>query len=97
VQIVKSGKELVEIADKMTPELVIMDVIISEMNGFEVIKALRANGKTARTPILITSPLDVRERVLDAGANVFILKPYNSEKFMEVVRSLLANRKVEGY
>lgn len=90
VRTVKSGKELIEEAEKIQPDLIIMDVLLPEMNGIEAARALRANEKTAQTPILITSPLDLHERALRAGANAFLLKPVNAGKLMETVRTLLA-------
>lgn len=96
VRTVKSGRDLINEAENNHPELIIMDVLLPDMNGLEIAKALKANEKTANIPILIYSFLNAPERALASGADAFLLKPIKPAKMMGIVKELLASRKSEG-
>jgi len=92
VHIVLDGRKAVQSAEKVRPDLIILDVILPGLSGLKVCQALRANPATSDVPILVFSVLDVRDRALDAGADAFLLKPIEQPKLIEAVATLLANK-----
>ena len=88
-----SGKEGLEKVAADAPDLVLLDVVMPEMSGYEVCKAIRADPATSRLPVVMVTALDSgQERVkgIEAGADDFLTKPINVKAFVEAVQELLA-------
>ena len=87
-----SGSEALHVIATDCPDLVILDVMMPGMSGFDVCRALRANASTRFVPVvLVTALTDVNDRIrgIDAGADDFISKPFNEVELRARVRSLL--------
>ena len=87
-----SGREALELVDKEQPDLVLLDVVMPEMSGYEVCRKIRDNPATAILPVVLVTALDpAQERLkgLDAGADDFLTKPINQAELLARVRSLL--------
>lgn len=72
--------------------LVLLDVMMGEMSGFEMAAAMRQNPSTARVPIIFCTALDSEEHMvggLDIGADDYITKPYSIKNVLARVRSVL--------
>jgi DNA-binding response OmpR family regulator len=72
-----------------TPDLIILDMIMPDMNGWEACKAIRA---VSNVPILILSPLDdprMIASILDAGADDFLIKPVPSSVLVAHMKKLI--------
>lgn len=72
--------------------LVLLDVMMGEMSGFEMAAAMRQNPATARVPIIFCTALDSEEEMvggLDIGADDYITKPYSIKNVLARVRSVL--------
>jgi CheY-like chemotaxis protein len=83
------GVKGVEMAKEMKPHLILLDIQLPKMDGYAVARELRKNGELASTPIIaVTSYAMVgdRERVLDAGADDYIEKPIDPERFVEQIK-----------
>lgn len=86
-----SGREALASAEEHDPDLVLLDVMMPEMDGFEVCRRLRARPRHAEVPILLVTALDDREsrlRGIDAGADDFLSKPIDRVELRTRVRSV---------
>ncbi len=87
-----NGKEALAMAQESAPDLLILDVIMPEMDGFQVARAMRENEETRATPILMLTALrDMEDKIkgMEAGADDFLSKPFNTIELLVRVRSLL--------
>ncbi len=90
----KNGREALAQVEKRQPTLVISDITMPEMDGYELCSTLRADARFAAIPlILLTALSDPRDivRGLQVGANNFIVKPYGEKFLLARVHDLLAN------
>ena len=90
-----SGEEGLAKVVLARPDIVLLDVVMPEMSGYEVCRALRANPATALLPVVMVTALDPEtERVkgIEAGADDFLSKPINQPELLARVKSLLRIR-----
>lgn len=87
------GLEALDFVEKEMPDLILLDINMPKMDGFEVVKRIRSNEATEFIPIvMITALRDTREnriKSIEAGADDFIEKPFDSLEVLARVRSLL--------
>lgn len=92
VSVASGGKEGLAKVQSEKPDLVLLDVMMPDMNGYDVCRAIRADPATERLPVVMVTALDpAKERAtgLDAGADDFLSKPINQPELLARVRSLL--------
>ncbi len=90
--IVNDSAIAVQTADSTNPDLIILDLMMPEPNGFEVCRMLRADPKYSRTPIVIFTAMgdsESKATALEAGANEFLTKPFRVEDLMQKIKSLI--------
>jgi DNA-binding response OmpR family regulator len=91
-EIVPSGREALTTIGRRPPDLVLLDLMLPEVDGLEVCRALRANAKTAAIPIImVTARAEESERIggLDLGADDYVAKPFSPNELVARVRALL--------
>ncbi len=74
------------------PDLVLMDVQLPKMSGFEVTRALRAESATASIPIIMVTSFALSgddQRAMAAGASAYLAKPYSPRELLALVRKFL--------
>lgn len=93
----ENGKEGLEKAQEIVPNLIITDLMMPETDGLEVCRQVRSNTIISHIPIIIlTAKITEEERIkgIDAGADAYICKPFNSDELRTRVEKLLEGRKL---
>jgi two-component system OmpR family response regulator len=92
VSVAQSGAEALDIITQQHPDLVILDIIMPDLDGFEVCRRIRTNPFTGKIPILFLTSRDRpadRARGLDAGSDDFVSKSAISTQLLARVRAIL--------
>jgi len=86
------GEEALEKMAEVKPSLILLDVMMPKMDGFEVCRKMRQDFALSQIPVIIlTAKGDLNEKVrgLDGGANDYLVKPYSNEELLLRVRNVL--------
>lgn len=86
------GVQGVAAARKEKPDLILLDLMLPKLSGFEVCKMLKTNDLTWRIPVVIMSTLidpESRDRAKEAGADYFIAKPYDLAATLAEIKKYL--------
>ena len=93
----KSGLEALKMLEEHDIDIVLLDLMMPEMNGYEVCKRIKGNKDTQMIPILVISAhsgLDSNIEAIKAGAEGFIAKPFNNQLVVAYVKSLIKIKKL---
>lgn len=88
----KSGMEAIEVAKEKSPDIILLDVMMPGMDGFETCKKLKQDSETTGMPVVMVTALTEQEdrvKGLEAGADDFITKPIDEFHLFARVRSLI--------
>lgn len=91
VDAVGDGEQALEKIRADRPDVVILDVMLPSLNGFEVMKTVRADAAVKATPIIIlTAKGQSRDRqtAMEIGADAFVTKPFSNQEIIDKVREL---------
>lgn len=98
--LVNNGLEAIEKASKYRPDIIITDVLMPGMDGFEVTKRLKADPLTLHVPVIIVTSLSDRAskvKGLESGADELLNKPVDEAEFNIRIKNLLKVKKFEDY
>jgi len=90
---VQDGARAVEVLHAVNPDLVILDVMLPGVGGFDILDAIRADPQTAGLPVMILSAKGQgrdREAAKRAGADLFMAKPFSNAEMLAQARALVA-------
>jgi CheY-like chemotaxis protein len=93
VFVAQDGYTAIQKAYECNPELILMDLSLPKMNGWEVTRSLKSNPRFQRVPILAMTAhamIGDREKALDAGCNDYYAKPIEVDEFIHFMRPYLS-------
>jgi two-component system sensor histidine kinase/response regulator len=93
----EDGEQCIKLATERRPDVVLLDVMMPRLNGFDVCRRLKEDQSTAMIPVLLVTSLDAREDRLagiGAGANDFITKPIDSADLLLRVRNAVTTKRL---
>jgi diguanylate cyclase (GGDEF)-like protein len=93
VQVARDGQEAMALAIQNVPDLVLTDVMMPNMDGYALIRSLRANSGTSTVPIVMLTAKADRSDVragMNLGADDYLTKPYRRDELLEAIRARLA-------
>ncbi|MBD2185966.1 response regulator [Planktothrix sp. FACHB-1355] len=88
------GDEAIARIQESPPDLVVLDVVMPRMNGFEVVRELRENPKTKHLPVVFCSQKNTEiDKIwgMDMGADAYITKPFDPQQLINIVKKLMGN------
>lgn len=86
----RSGEDAVSIARRENPALVLLDLVLPDIDGFEVLSRLKEQESTSNIPVIILSIIEDEERCFRLGASDYLPKPINRERLITRVNNLIA-------
>ena len=87
------GISAVDIADEESPDLIVLDIMMPMMSGYEVCEQLRMNPRTKDTPIICVTSAhagEVVDRCRKAGATILIMKPFSPMELVAQIKRLIS-------
>ncbi|BDD02340.1 hybrid sensor histidine kinase/response regulator transcription factor [Persicobacter psychrovividus] len=93
----ENGKEALEVIKTSNPDIIISDIMMPEMDGYELVKAVRNDIDYCHLPIiLLTAKTEVKDQIhgFENGADAFVSKPFNPEVLIARIHSLVNGRQV---
>ena len=89
-----NGKEGVELAQTQIPDLIICDIMMPELDGYEVLRILKKNASTANIPfIFFTAKVESSDCQKSIGADAYLTKPFDDTNLLSAIDTCLKNKK----
>ena len=76
------------------PDLIILDIMMPEVDGFEILKGLKRDEDTKRIPVIILSVLNMEDEInkaLSMGADLYLTKPFDPSSLLDAIHSVLSS------
>ena len=97
VSTANDGKEAWEIIQKKPPDLIVSDIMMPNMNGFDLCKLIKSTFETSHIPVILLTSLDERSKQLEGlglGADDYITKPFDVSILKQRIISIIKNRDI---
>ncbi len=94
VIVASNGREAMQKIQEVTPDLIVVDLVMPDMNGFEMLRRIRSNKETMQTPVIVVSALQSQtdiEEAKSSGADDYLTKPIKPEEFIKHVKKYLGS------
>ncbi|HHS97220.1 MAG TPA: response regulator [Chloroflexi bacterium] len=96
VATVSSFEDVLPACRKVRPDVILMDLRLRGQETLPLLKQIRREDGLARIPVVMTSGMDCRQRCLDAGADLFLLKPFLPDELMRRIREIIGTSTASG-
>jgi len=88
------GEKSLEIARRLRPDVIILDMMMPRLSGLEVLSEIRGDRRLAETPVIVlTAQPSTKEEALRSGADIVMVKPFEPEQITAAVEEVLAGRR----
>ena len=97
VAVASNGVDAINLAEKLRPDLVVLDVMLPAVNGFEVCRRIRESPTTREVRVLMLTARgreSEMEKGLAAGANAYMTKPFSTKELVDAVAGLLGTTRL---
>lgn len=88
-----NGLDGIQLAIKYKPDCVLVDLMLSQLDGFEVIITLQSNPATLHIPLIVLSGFSDKEtidRAISDGASAYLIKPFNVDTLIDAIRQFIS-------
>jgi len=92
VLIAQRGDEAMELAQRERPDLITLDILLPDVDGFTLLEELKSNPVTQEIPVVVVSVLPDRDECLRLGAVDYVVKPIDEQRLLRAVRQVLVRR-----
>ncbi len=92
VEVVEDGEEALNSVKREHPDLILLDLLMPKVDGFEVLKVLKGDEKTSKIPIIVlTAKAEEadRQRAMELGADDYMTKPFKPQELWDVIKGYL--------
>lgn len=89
-----TGKQCLQLAQSTSPDLILLDMRLPELDGWATAAAIRSNAHIRQMPIIAVSVevnADDRKRALAAGCDLYVAKPFNVSQLLQTIADFLAS------
>lgn len=88
------GEKSLEIARRLRPDVIILDMMMPRLSGLEVLSEIRGDRELAETPVIVlTAQPSTKDEALRCGADIVMVKPFEPEQITAAVEEVLADRR----
>lgn len=99
VDVARDGVEALERVDANPPNLILLDIKMPRLNGWQVCEKLKADEKTSEIPIIMVTAFgqnEARQRSFDLGADEFMAKPFESSALLDIINTVIKKRNIQA-
>jgi len=82
------SQTIIEVIQSEKPAVILLDYYLGAVAGLDVLKVIKAHQETMSVPVIVTSGIDHRRQALDAGAEEFLLKPFDWDVLISKIDTL---------
>jgi signal transduction histidine kinase/ActR/RegA family two-component response regulator len=86
---VQDGAQVLEMAVGLLPELIILDIRLPNIDGWQILESLKRNPETAPIPVIVCTVSEDEQRAIGLGADIYIRKPFSTDEVLACVQELL--------
>lgn len=87
-----NGEEALTLAAEVVPDLIVLDIQIPKIDGYEVARRIKNDDKLKHIPIIALTAHAMKgdeEKIIDAGCDMYVSKPFDTQKFRSLVQSVI--------
>lgn len=92
VEVAENGELAMEAVQRRHPDLILLDLMLPKLNGFEVLESLKGKAETAGIPVVVLTAkaeAEDRQRAMGLGADAYMTKPFRPQELWDILKNFL--------